>query len=238
MDEFKTNVNYNTKFINNDVLSSVPENINEIRIFLIKSLHNIHMKIASVMKSGVGEGFKGYDKEFRGYSTIEGYTVDDSGVIKPDNTLADTNLRLLDKLKAQNDRINEKTTEMEMNSDSIRTKLKKLTGYGGTIHTNDTLPSTADYNPITTDDAALRIHNDYDKANNLIPFIFDISGTATDYYKKRTVDGKPDSRAKIDAIDEDLKEMLYQQNILYTIGSITSATFIITAILLARNNSS
>ena len=201
------------------------------------------MKIASVMKSGVGEGFKGYDNEFRGYSTIEGYTVDVSGVIKPHNTLADTNLRLLDKLKAQNDRINEKTTEMEMNSYSIRTKLKKLTGYGGTIHTNDMLTndmlqSAADYKDTTEGDAALIIHNDYDKANNLIPFIFDISGTATDYYKKRTVDGKPDSRAKIDAIDEDLKEMLYQQNILYTIGSITSATFIITAILLARNNSS
>jgi len=243
MDEFKTNVNYNTKFINNDVLSSVPENINEIRIFLIKSLHNIHMDIASVMKSGVCEGFKGYDNEFRGYSTIEGYTVDDSGVIKPDNTLADSNLRLLDKLKAQNDRINKKTVDMSNNAHSIRTKLTKLTGYDNpnsavSIHGSAKWTSTSDYDIITKPDAELRIHNDYDKANNLIPFIFDISGTATDYYKKRTVDGKPDSRAKIDAIDEDLKEMLYQQNILYTIGSITSATFIITAILLARNNSS
>lgn len=239
MDEFKTNVNYNTKFINNDVLSSVPENINEIRIFLIKSLHNIHMKIASVMKSGVGEGFKGYDNEFRGYSTIEGYTVDDdSGVIKPDNTLADSNLRILDDLKEQNYRINEKTVDMSNNAHSIRTKLHKLTGYDGTIHTNGKWTPNANYETITDANAALKIHDEYDTANNLIPFIFDISGTATDYYKKRDYDGKIDPKAKIDAIDEDLKEMLYQQNLLYTIGSITSVTFIITAILLARNNSS
>lgn len=238
MDEFKNNVNYNTKYINNNVLTSVPENINEIRIFLIKSLHNIHMNIASVMKSGVGEGFKGYDNEFRGYSTIEGYTVDDSGVINPENTLADNNLRILDNLKEKNDRINEKTAEMKINSESIRNKLTKLTGYGGTIHTNGGLPSTADYSAITTDGAALRIHDDYDEANNLIPFIFDNSVTSTDYYKERTVDGKPDPRAKIDAMDEDLKEMLYQQKLLFTVGSITSATFIVTALLLARNNSS
>ena len=242
MKEFKTNVNYNTKYINNNVLSSVPENINEIRIFLIKSLHNIHMKIASVKKSGVGEGFKGYDNEFRGYSTIEGYTVDDSGVIKPDNTLADSNLRLLDKLKAQNGRINKKTVDMSNNAHSIRTKLDKLTGYGMTdatdhIHGSGRWSESTKYNTITTNgaDAALKIHDEYDTANTLIPFIFDKSGT--DYYKPKDGD-KIDPRAKIDAIDEDLKEMLYQQNTLYTIGSITSATFIITAILLARNSSS
>jgi len=241
MDEFKTNVNYNTKFINNDVLSSVPENINEIRIFLIKSLHNIHMKIASVMKSGVGEGFKGYDNEFRGYSTIEGYTVDASGVINPHPTLvADADLRLLDDMKAQNDRINEKTVDMSNNAHSIRTKLRKLTGYydstnTSSIHGSSTWAVSNKYNGITPSDAELRIHDDYDANNTLIPFIFDKSGT--DYYKPKT-DGKIDPKAKIDAIDEDLKEMLYQQNTLYTIGSITSATFIITAILLARNSSS
>ena len=127
---------------------------------------------------------------------------------------------------------------MKINSESIRNKLTKLTGYGGMIHTNGGLPSTADYSAITTDGAALRIHDDYDEANNLIPFIFDNSETSTDYYKERTVDGKPDPRAKIDAMDEDLKEMLYQQKLLFTVGSITSATFIVTALLLARNNSS
>ena len=242
MDEFKTNVNYNTKYINNNVLSSVPENINEIRIFLIKSLNNIHMKIASVMKSGVGEGFKGYDNEFRGYSTIEGFSFEDNvPVAGPgDYASAVRDFGLLDDMKAQNDRINEKTVKMNSNADSIRTKLHKLTGYGGTIHTATDIDTGnyGDYTATTKDnaDAALKIHDEYDDNNTLIPFIFDKSGT--DYYKDRETNGKIDPRAKIDAIDEDLKEMLYQQNTLYTIGSITSATFIITAILLARNSSS
>ena len=209
------------------------------------------MKIASVKKSGVGEGFKGYDNGFRGYSTIEGFdgSVDTSGVIIPGNSLADTNLRILDKLKAQNIRINAKIVDMSNNADSIRTKLDKLTGYGGKIHTDDYGSGLAAAKKYTVGTDAndtskvlkyagtitplLKTHDDYDEQNNLIPFIFDDSGVTSDYYKDRT-----DPKAKIDAIDEDLREMLYQQNTLYTIGSITSATFIITAILLARNNSS
>ena len=230
---------YKVKYIDNTVLSSVPDTINEIRIFLIKSLTDIHMKISSVMKSGVGEGFKGYDNEFRGYSTIEGYTVTNTGIITPDNTLADASLRTLDKLEAQNDRINQKTIDMSNNAHSIRSKLGVLTGYGGDIHTGSgSWGGTNTYRTITKGgtNALLQTHDDYDDKNPMIPFIFDNTGVATDYYKSNT-DGKIDPRAKIDAIDEDLREMLYQQNTLYTIGSITSATFIITAILLARNSS-
>jgi len=240
MKTFSEDDEYKVKYIDNTVLSSVPDTINEIRIFLIKSLTDIHMKISSVMKSGVGEGFKGYDNEFRGYSTIEGYTVDKSGVIISDqtDTPKDASLRILDKLKAQHDRINTKTNKMETNADIIRTKLDVLTGYSGTIHNGSDSWGGVNkykYQDITGDTALLKTHDDYDVNNPMIPFIFDVSG-GTDYYKGKT-DGKIDPRAKIDAIDEDLREMLYQQNTLYTIGSITSATFIITAILLARNSS-
>jgi hypothetical protein len=153
----------------------------------------------------------------------------------------------LDKLKAQNIRINAKIVDMSNNADSIRTKLDKLTGYGGTIHSGSDLWTADNKYTVGTDandttkvlkyagtiTPLLKTHDDYDEQNNMIPFIFDDSGVTTDYYKDRTY-----PKAKIDAIDEDLREMLYQQNTLYTIGSITSATFIITAILLARNNSS
>ena len=229
MKKFKDDVRYKVKYINNNILNSVPNNINEIRIFLIKSLNDIHMKIASVMKSGVSEPFSEY-------STIEGYTVDTAtGNIIPDDIPGEANLRILDKLRAQNDRINRKTGEMKTNADDIRGKLQTLTGYGGSIHTGSSSDiSESKYNVITNQDALLRTHDEYDDSNTLIPFLFDGSNNATDYYKHS---GIIDPRAKVDAINEDLKEMLYQQKALYTIGSITSATFIITAILLARNNS-
>lgn len=235
MKKFKDDVRYKVKYINNALMTSVPQNINEIRIFLIKSLNDIHMKIASVMKSGVSEGF---NTGFREYSTIEGYTVDTAtGNISPDNTLGDTNLRILDKLRAQNDRINIKKGEMKTEATNIKNKLQTLTGYGGSIHKDSRFISGTKYKDITKQDALLRIHDDYDDSNTLIPFIFDDSKTASDYYKRSGNVGKIDPRAKADAVNEDLKEMLYQQKALYTIGSITSATFIITAILLARNNS-
>jgi hypothetical protein len=63
--------------------------------------------------------------------------------------------------------------------------------------------------------------------------MFDASNVATDFYKFDS--SGLDPQAKIDALKEDSEEMLHQQKMLYTIGSLTSATFLITAILLARN---
>ena len=63
--------------------------------------------------------------------------------------------------------------------------------------------------------------------------MFDASNSATDFYN--TDDDLVDRQAKIDALKEDSEEMLYQQKMLYTIGSLTSATFLVAAILLARN---
>jgi len=245
MEEFSNEKAYKVKYIDNSILNSVPENINEIRIFLIKSLTDIHMKISSVMKSGEPE-------PFRGYSTIEGLKIDSSLAPVAEETTdgegIQTRLRILDELKAQNHRINAKTDKMITNAHSIRSKLGVLTGYGGTIHNDSGSQWTTDNGyTVKPDDTGvlkndgtitplLKTHDDYDDKNPMIPFIFDSTGVATDYYKSKT-NGKIDQRAKIDAIDEDLREMLYQQNTLYTIGSITSATFIITAILLARNSS-
>jgi hypothetical protein len=78
------------------------------------------------------------------------------------------------------------------------------------------------------------INDTYDSENNIIPFMFDASNGATDFYKTDT--DSLDPQAKIDALKEDSEEMLFQQKMLYTIGSLTSATFLITAILLARNS--
>ena len=64
--------------------------------------------------------------------------------------------------------------------------------------------------------------------------MFYASNGATDFYN--TDNDLVDPQAKIDALKEDSEEMLYQQKMLYTIGSLTSATFLITAILLARNS--
>ena len=61
--------------------------------------------------------------------------------------------------------------------------------------------------------------------------MFDASNSATDFYKTDSLD----PQAKIDALKEDSEEMLFQQKMLYTIGSLTSATFLVAAILLARN---
>ncbi len=57
---------------------------------------------------------------------------------------------------------------------------------------------------------------------NQIPSIF----KATEYSKPAV--------SITDAIKEDEKEMVLQENMLYTIGSITAATFLIVAIVLAR----
>jgi hypothetical protein len=89
------------------------------------------------------------------------------------------------------------------------------------------------------DNSGGTINDDYEAHNNLIPFVFDACGNSTDFYKTDVFDNSgnvvKDRRAKIDAIEEDLDEMLRQQNTLYTLGSLTAATFLVTAILLARN---
>lgn len=77
------------------------------------------------------------------------------------------------------------------------------------------------------------INDEYDARNNIIPFVFDACGNRTDFY--RTEHGYKDPQAKVDAVKEDQDEMLRQQNTLYTLGSLTAATFLVTAILLARN---
>jgi hypothetical protein len=231
MNEFKQKLSYKIKYINNDTLQNVPGNINEIRIFLIKSLRDIHKKIAGAMSSGASEGFKGYDKNvFSGYNTLESMTSnnDDEGTKRE--------LRLLDKMRIKNERINAKSTKMVANADKIRGKLNVLTGYQGSIHNNNVVSGGGEM--YDEANGILSVHDRYDAANNLIPFMFDTSDKATDYYKGRGADGKPDRKAKIDVIKEDLNEMIYQQNALYTMGSITSATLIIAAILLARNSSS
>ena len=242
MNKFKTNPSYKLKYINNDILQNVPDNINEIRIFLIKSLTDIHMKIAKAMNSGASEGFKGYDnKEFSRYSTIEGLSYTTDGGVVADGNDGDgikNRLNLLTKMGNMNAGIKVKTDDMKTNADDIRNKLQKLTGYDHTNTISIHNTSISGGNTYDTSKGDLHIHNEYDDANTLIPFIFDNGATATDYYRKRGDDGKPDKRAKIDAIKEDLNAMLYQQNALYTIGSITSVTFIITALLLARNSSS
>ena len=60
--------------------------------------------------------------------------------------------------------------------------------------------------------------NDY----NQIPSMFKL----TDYSKPAV--------SISDAIKEDEREMVIQENMLYTVGSITAATFLIIAIVLAR----
>jgi hypothetical protein len=60
--------------------------------------------------------------------------------------------------------------------------------------------------------------NDY----NQIPSMFKL----TDYSKPAV--------SISDAIKEDEREMVLQENMLYTVGSITAATFLIIAIVLAR----
>ena len=246
MDEFKTDTAYASKYIDNSLIGKVPKNINEIRIFLINSLKDIHNKISATMKNGASEGFSGYSNDaFRGYSTIEGLTLDASGNHDFDDNDEDgirRNITLLDEMRKQDNNIDAKTVKMKSNADAIRSKLTKLTGYdvatsihGGTIAVDGDYNDGNKYDAVTGTGALLRTHDDYDDNNTLIPFIYDKSSGATDFYK--TDSGNLDPKAKIDAIEADLNEMLYQQNTLYTIGSITSATFIITAILLARNSS-
>jgi hypothetical protein len=240
MSEFTKNIHYKTKYINNNILTSVPNNINEIRIFLIKSLNDIHSKISMTMKSGASEGFMGYDNAFSRYSTIEGLTLDPSGnhtLDKNDGDGVKNYVGLLDNMNKQDKRINNKTNDMKTQANAIRSKLQILTGYGGGIH-RDQVYGGQNYSEITNTNQnqtpLLNTHDDYDNANTLIPFIYDKSVTSTDFYN--TSKNKPDPKAKIDAVRDDLNEMLYQQHTLYTIGSITSATFIIAAILLARSS--
>ena len=243
MSEFTKNIHYKTKYINNNILTSVPNNINEIRIFLIKSLNDIHSKISMTMKSGASEGFMGYDNAFSRYSTIEGLELDASGghiFGESDGDGVKNYVGLLDNMNKQDKRINNKTNDMKTQANAIRSKLQILTGYDGGIH-RDQVYGGQNYSEITKTykntskpTPLLNTHDDYDNANTLIPFIYDKSVTSTDFYN--TANDKLDPKAKIDAVRDDLNEMLYQQHTLYTIGSITSATFIIAAILLARSS--
>jgi hypothetical protein len=242
MRKFIDDTAYASKYINNSLIGKVPKNINEIRIPLIKSLNDIHNNISATMKNGASEGFSGYSNDaFRGYSTIEGLELNATGDHRfgdNDGVEIKRNIEILDEMRKQDNNIDAKRDKMKSNADAIRSKLTKLTGYTGDIHEDGKWIPGTDYSNITTGDAAaLKIHDEYDEANTLIPFIYDKSSGATDFYKDDPTGSSPDPKAKIDAIEADLNEMLYQQNTLYTIGSITSATFIITAILLARNSS-
>jgi len=66
------------------------------------------------------------------------------------------------------------------------------------------------------------VHNTFLTDYNQIPAMF----KSTDYSKP--------SVSITDAIKEDEREMILQENMLYTVGSITAATFLIVAIVLAR----
>jgi hypothetical protein len=77
------------------------------------------------------------------------------------------------------------------------------------------------------------VSNNYERLPDVI---YDVS--LNDYNKipsmfKHTDYSKP-AVSIADAIKEDEQEMVIQENMLYTVGSITAATFLIIAIVLAR----
>lgn len=75
-----------------------------------------------------------------------------------------------------------------------------------------------------------------DVSNNLPDVIYD---TSLNNYNRIPSMFKPTEYSKpavsiTDAIQEDEREMVIQENMLYAVGSITAATFLIIAIVLAR----
>ena len=206
MDIFN-DVRFKYKTIDNNTLVNVDSNINDIRLALIMSLYNIHKIMQDVKNNGV-QGFTGRYEGFSNYSTIEGATIRTDGVHSDfeESSIVKQNLDLIDTIKDDDAKVQAKYVTIKNNYNEIKSKVNNISNN----NTND----------------------NYDNEFNIIPFMFDTSSAATDFYN---TEGSLDPRAKIDALEEDSKEMLYQQKILYTIGSLTSATFLITAILLARN---
>ena len=64
-------VRFKNKTINNNTLSSVDPDINDIRLALINSINNIHLEMQQVKTNGV-QGFTGRYEGFSNYSNIEG----------------------------------------------------------------------------------------------------------------------------------------------------------------------
>ena len=81
---------------------------------------------------------------------------------------------------------------------------------------------------------------DYDSSRDVKGAMFIYKTNDSEYVipSKFTVKPPDDSTKPIttveDARQEDLTELLLQQNSLYTIGTLTAATFLMTAIVLAR----
>jgi len=210
-------VRFKNKTIDNNTLTDVDPNINDIRLALINSVYNIHLEMQKVKAIGV-QGFTGRYEGFSNYSTIEGLQIDTSGNHTGATDEVKINLDLVDSIKTKDANVQAKYADISANAVKIRDKLHELTGY------RDPNSSSGEWK---------EINKQYDAENNIIPFMFDASNVATDFYKFDS--SGLDPQAKIDALKEDSEEMLHQQKMLYTIGSLTSATFLITAILLARN---
>ena len=209
-------VRFKNKTIDNNTLSSVDSNINDIRLALINSINNIHSEMQEVKAHGV-QGFTGRYEGFSNYSTIEGLTIENDGTHRGATGAVKDRLDLVDIINTKDANVQAKYADISANAVKIREKLHELTNYD-----------------ITSEIGNWSVINEkYDAENNIIPFMFDASNGATDFYK--TDPESLDPQAKIDALKEDSEEMLHQQKMLYTIGSLTSATFLITAILLARN---
>ena len=216
MDMFN-DVRFKNKTINNNTLSTVDPDINDIRLALINSINNIHLGMQQVNANGF-QGFTGRYEGFSNYSNIEGLKINTDGTHEDATGAVKDRLDLVDIIKDKDAAVQAKYDVISENAQKIRNKLHKLTGY-------------ADENENGIRNS---INDTYDSKNNIIPFMFDASNGATDFYKTDT--DSLDPQAKIDALKEDSEEMLFQQKMLYTIGSLTSATFLITAILLARNS--
>ena len=209
-------VRFKNKTINNNTLSSVDHDINDIRLELKNSINNIHLGMQQVNTNGV-QGFTGRYEGFSNYSNIEGLKINPDGSHEDATGAVKDRLDLVDIIKDKDAAVQAKYDVISENAQIIRNKLYKLDSHDG-----------------SGNDIWENINDKYDSKNNIIPFMFDASNGATDFYKTDT--DRLDPQAKIDALKEDSEEMLFQQKMLYTIGSLTSATFLITAILLARNS--
>ena len=163
------------------------------------------------------QGFTGRYEGFSNYSNIEGLKINPDGSHEDATGAVKDRLDLVDIIKDKDAAVQAKYDVISENAQIIRNKLYKLDSHDG-----------------SGNDIWENINDKYDSKNNIIPFMFDASNGATDFYKTDT--DRLDPQAKIDALKEDSEEMLFQQKMLYTIGSLTSATFLITAILLARNS--
>ena len=93
----------------------------------------------------------------------------------------------------------------------------------------------------TTSNKGLGVDGTYDPARDAKGALFIYKTNDSEYVipSKFTVKPPDDSTTPVttveDARQEDLTELLLQQNSLYTIGTLTAATFLMTAIVLARD---